>query len=58
MFLLMMAKSQVIDGEIHEDLVFGNDIDKIRTTSNPDDANPDDASLDDVNSDEYEDAHF
>ena len=47
-----------IDGESHEDLVFGNDMDKTGTASNPDDANPDDASPNDVNSDEDEDAHF
>ena len=52
-----------IDGESHEDLVFGNDIDKAGIVSNPNDvnpdvSNPDDTSHDDVNPDEYEDAHF
>ena len=39
------GKITCIDGESHEDLVFGNDMDKAWTVSNPDDdpdANPDD----------------
>ena len=52
------GKISGIDGESHEDLVFGNDMDKTGTASNPNDANPDDASPDDVNFDEDEDAQF